>query len=173
MRSSGSNENGDEQFICYLHVLRIARALLSHEQIKAALPGKAFKTYMSAGDVDFVFDDALSGAEVTTLTNTYNAWNPDATVGIPIIEEQLAHKVETISGGRIQKTDYYTVDNPPGFSGFSGLGKTDFYNYQGNSLLGFSSVRYDTAGAVIEVIKTEYFTDTGKKISKTTKVIEQ
>lgn len=82
------------------------------------------------------------------------------TPGEEIHDEDIRYIVETVSQNRITEISYYTdeISSPTGFSGFSGLGKKDFYSYQGSKIMGFSSVRYDTKGAVFEVTSKTFAT---------------
>lgn len=71
--------------------------------------------------------------------------------GQPISTKNLQYRVQAFSGFRLWTETHYVAEivAVTGFSGFSGIGRTDEYLYSGTNLLGFSSTYYDTAGEAV------------------------
>ena len=136
------------------------------KQVTDSFPGKKFIILMNGNTVKFLFDDSLSGAEITTLTNTHNNWNPDpGNGGFAIKESDLKYSVQEVSGSKVLKESYYSHDLP--VIGFSGLGKENEYSYSGNKVTGFSSRYYDIFGQVVHSELVNLSTDSnGNRISR-------
>jgi hypothetical protein len=84
----------------------------------------------------------------------------DALPGDAIREEDIKYKIYERENSRVSTIRHYKyeINSASGFSGFSGLGKQTFYNYQGARYLGFSECMFDTKGNVIGIETTDLST---------------
>ena len=132
--------------------------------ILAALPGRTWRT-AAGSDVALDIDGTdLTQQEDDDLTTAHTAW-------VPIDTTRYADtfKVETISGGKIQKVEWFETDEGEGV--YSGLARDEIYTWSGNSLTAKTSTTYYKDGSAVpgSVVAETYFTASGgRRVTKVT-----
>jgi len=132
------------------------------KEVEEQFPGKSFhvKTDPTGVNVVFHFDEGLTGAEETTLTNTINNFsiteNPLKLV--PNIDRTHRYEEMEYSGNNLVRKTYYLKKD--GNGDFIDKTKEWTYQYQGNNLVSSIMTEYTKDGLVHKTETYNYSTET-------------
>lgn len=130
------------------------------EGILTALPGRTWRV-KAAADVVVDIDGAdLTPTEDADLTQAHTDWTPGTNYRYDAVYE-----VQTSSMGKIQKIEWFEIDNGDGT--FSGLAKDMVYTWSGQKIMSTTTTDYYKDGEVAGSPHTEnYYTANGKPVKK-------